>query len=59
MPDWYPLIRASRELHQAPWVMAGIPETVNCAVWVLWTLDSVAAEKHAEGVRMKSKFGRG
>ncbi len=47
MPDWYPLLRSARALHQAPWVMAGIPDTADCHAWVAWTEAAQAAEYRA------------
>lgn len=55
MPKFYELIRAARELHQAPWDMAGLPETRTAYVWTRWVIDSVSAENHAQTERMKRR----
>lgn len=31
--------------------MAGLPDTAGCYLWVLWTLDSEAAESRAAEIR--------
>lgn len=44
MPDYYPLIKAARFLGQAPWVMAGVPDTASMHIWVEWALTVESAE---------------
>lgn len=48
-PDWYPVIRASRFLHVAPWEL--LPSSAATKIergwWLLWSTISESAEARA------------
>lgn len=50
MPEWYPLLRAARWMHVAPWDLMERP-----IFWMRIILDAEAAENEAE----RNRYARG
>lgn len=48
MPDWYPLLRAARLMHIAPWELARQP---TC--WINWALTAELAECEGERIALE------